>query len=164
MPTHDDLGRLVAWYGCFTTKNWGFDNKPPKWMVKIMENLIKMDDLGVPLFLETPISKCQNSRYRKAPFDSLGNDKSNNHLMSASFRDRRSNCGRWVDLKMMEIYRRLLSRSSLFLSKVFFFSAARFSSVDKVPQASRLCKVLVALNLLPSLNWYFIAKACRIAE
>ena len=26
-------------------------------MVKIMENLIKMDDLGVPLFLETPISK-----------------------------------------------------------------------------------------------------------
>ena len=29
--------------------------KPPKWMVKIMENLIKMDDLGVPLFLETPI-------------------------------------------------------------------------------------------------------------
>ena len=28
----------------------------PKWMVKIMENSIKMDDLGVPLFLETP--KC----------------------------------------------------------------------------------------------------------
>ncbi len=26
----------------------------PKWMVKIMENPIKMDDLGVPLFLETP--------------------------------------------------------------------------------------------------------------
>jgi len=24
-------------------------------MVKIMEHLIKMDDLGVPLFLETPI-------------------------------------------------------------------------------------------------------------
>ena len=23
--------------------------KPPKWMVKIMENPIKMDDLGVPL-------------------------------------------------------------------------------------------------------------------
>ena len=31
--------------------------KPPKWMVKIMENPIKMDDLGVPLFLETPILK-----------------------------------------------------------------------------------------------------------
>ena len=28
--------------------------KPPKWMVKIMENPIKMDDLGVPLFFETP--------------------------------------------------------------------------------------------------------------
>ena len=27
----------------------------PKWMVKIMENPIKMDDLGVPLFLETPL-------------------------------------------------------------------------------------------------------------
>ena len=29
------------------SKNWG---GPPKWMVKIMENPIKMDDLGVPLF------------------------------------------------------------------------------------------------------------------
>ena len=29
---------------------------PPKWMVKIMENPIKMDDLGVKtLFLETPM-------------------------------------------------------------------------------------------------------------
>ncbi len=31
---------------------------PPKWMVNIMENpikIIKMDDLGVPSFLETPI-------------------------------------------------------------------------------------------------------------
>ena len=26
----------------------------PKWMVYFMENPIKMDDLGVPLFLETP--------------------------------------------------------------------------------------------------------------
>ena len=30
--------------------------KPPKWMVKIMENPIKMDDLGVPPFSETSIS------------------------------------------------------------------------------------------------------------
>ena len=29
--------------------------KTPKWMVYFMENPIKMDDLGVPLFLETPI-------------------------------------------------------------------------------------------------------------
>ena len=29
---------------------------PQKWMVYFMENPIKMDDLGVPLFLETPIS------------------------------------------------------------------------------------------------------------
>ena len=27
----------------------------PNWMVKIMENPIKIDDLGVPLFSETPI-------------------------------------------------------------------------------------------------------------
>ena len=31
-------------------KNWG----TPKWMVKIMENPIKVDDLGVPLFSVTP--------------------------------------------------------------------------------------------------------------
>ena len=30
----------------------------PKWMVKIMENPIKIDDLGVPPFKETPI--CSN--------------------------------------------------------------------------------------------------------
>ena len=35
------------------SKNRG---KPPKWMVKIMETPIKMDDLGIPLFSETPIS------------------------------------------------------------------------------------------------------------
>ena len=36
----------------------------PKWMVKIMENPIKIDDLGVPrvpLFLETPIKNGYNS-------------------------------------------------------------------------------------------------------
>ena len=40
------------WYGCWT-KNRGV--YPPKWMVYFMENPIKMDDLGVFLFLETPI-------------------------------------------------------------------------------------------------------------
>ena len=37
----------------------------PKWMVKIMENPTKMDDLGVPLFLETPkccFSVCKTSQ------------------------------------------------------------------------------------------------------
>ena len=34
---------------------------PPKWMVKTMENPIKLDDLGEnPLFLETP--RCTNSQ------------------------------------------------------------------------------------------------------
>ncbi len=35
--------------GCWTKNRGGF--YPPKWMVKIRENLIKMDDLGVPIFL-----------------------------------------------------------------------------------------------------------------
>ena len=44
----------------FEKKNmWVFPKiggKPPKWMVKIRENPIKMDDLGgPPLFLETPM-------------------------------------------------------------------------------------------------------------
>ena len=41
---------FIYLYGCFQNRGG-----PPKWMVKIMENPIKMDDLGVPLFLETPI-------------------------------------------------------------------------------------------------------------
>ena len=40
---------LYAYLG--VSKNRG----TPKWMVNIMENPIKMDDLGAPLFLETPI-------------------------------------------------------------------------------------------------------------
>ena len=41
----------------FPVISWVFPKirgKNPKWMVKIMENPIKIDDLGVPLFLETP--------------------------------------------------------------------------------------------------------------
>ena len=38
--------------GMGVSKNRG----TPKWMVKITENPIKMDDLGVPLFLETSVS------------------------------------------------------------------------------------------------------------
>ena len=46
-------------YGC-QPKNRGF---PPKWMVKIIENPIKMDDLGgFPIFLETPICYLVQSR------------------------------------------------------------------------------------------------------
>ena len=44
---------------CSMSGIWVFPKirvKPPKWMVKMMENPIKMDDLGVPLFLKTPIS------------------------------------------------------------------------------------------------------------
>ena len=41
-------------YGKLTISNRG----TPKWMVKIMENPIKTDDLGVPLFSETPIWRC----------------------------------------------------------------------------------------------------------
>ena len=42
---------LFRAYGCFQK----IGGKPPKWKVKIMKNPIKIDDLGVTLFLETPI-------------------------------------------------------------------------------------------------------------
>ena len=35
----------------------------PKWLVYIMENPIKMDDLGVPLFLETPMYNLSSSGF-----------------------------------------------------------------------------------------------------
>ena len=41
----------AVWYR-WKSNNRGFS---PKWIVKIVENSIKMDDLGVPLFSETPI-------------------------------------------------------------------------------------------------------------
>ena len=42
------------------------NNGTPTWMVNIMENPIKMDDLGVPLFLET------SSRVNRFSLDKLG--------------------------------------------------------------------------------------------
>ena len=46
-------GKSMSYFELYmgVSKNRG----TPKWMVKIMEHPIKMDDLGVPLFLETPI-------------------------------------------------------------------------------------------------------------
>ena len=47
---------IVSWsknHDIVVSKNTG----TPKWMVYIMENPIQMDDLGVPLFLETPICR-----------------------------------------------------------------------------------------------------------
>ena len=37
----------------------------PKWMVKIREHSIKMDDLGIPQFFETPIYIYIYTRYIK---------------------------------------------------------------------------------------------------
>ena len=48
---HVQIYDFISLYGC-QPKNFG----TPKWMVKIVETPIKMDDLGgPPLFLETPI-------------------------------------------------------------------------------------------------------------
>ena len=44
---------IISYQDFGVSKNRG----TPKWMAKIMENPIKMDDLGVPLFSETSISK-----------------------------------------------------------------------------------------------------------
>ena len=48
--------------GCCTCNKMGVSKNrgTPKWMVKIMENPIKVDDLGVPLFSETSISMVGN--------------------------------------------------------------------------------------------------------
>ena len=40
-------------------------------MVKIMENPIKMDDLGVPLFLETPISRLESTCLHNSSFSEM---------------------------------------------------------------------------------------------
>ena len=45
---------LVVVFIAFNKQGYTLEN-PPKWMVYFMENPIKIDDLGVPLFLETPI-------------------------------------------------------------------------------------------------------------
>ncbi len=55
---------------------WVFPNigvvYPPKWMVYFMENPIKLDDLGVPLFLETPV--CQSDDGWQ--YEGKGNERS----------------------------------------------------------------------------------------
>ena len=55
--------RVATLCSSFSRENWSSQqmdvskNKGiPKWMVYIMENPIKMDDLGIPLFLQTPKS------------------------------------------------------------------------------------------------------------
>ena len=69
--------RLVRWLERLLPRQWTLGKKlhhtnsdvyiymlvsknrgTPKWMVKIMENPIKVDDLGVPLFSETSIYLC----------------------------------------------------------------------------------------------------------
>ena len=51
----DPLGVQLKSPGLFNSHMGVSKNRgTPKWMVKIMENPIKMDDLAVPLLLETP--------------------------------------------------------------------------------------------------------------
>ncbi len=47
-------------------KNRFFFN-PPKWMVKIMENPMKIHNLGVPLFLETTMCQDDVRNDKKRP-------------------------------------------------------------------------------------------------
>ncbi len=60
---------LKCFYLDVEPKIGGFST--PKWMLYFMENLIKMDDLGVPLFLETPIWSCGNLPFDQATLMSL---------------------------------------------------------------------------------------------
>ena len=53
--------------GVYQNLTWVFPKTrgTPKWMVKIMENPIKMDDLGVPLFSETPTCSKRKTKYER---------------------------------------------------------------------------------------------------
>ena len=53
------FGKKRGKTGCFQNRG------TPKWMVKIMENPIKTDDLGVPLFSETSIWKTGEEKLGK---------------------------------------------------------------------------------------------------
>ncbi len=48
------------------------NNGTPKWMVKIRETLLKWDDLGIPLFLETSIWWCQSWNAESPPEHCFG--------------------------------------------------------------------------------------------
>ena len=56
---HDDgevssyIDFIIILYHIYIYMGVSKNRGSPKWMVKIMENPIKRDDLGVPLFLET---------------------------------------------------------------------------------------------------------------
>ena len=54
----------------------------PKWMVKIMGKPIKMDDLGVPLFWETPICKGKKHHTRPLPPELEGFDRKDDPRIS----------------------------------------------------------------------------------
>ena len=55
------IGFMTLPYYMGVSKN----NGTPKWMVYFMENPIKIDDLGVPLYLETPICSCPLYKHHK---------------------------------------------------------------------------------------------------
>ena len=79
---------------------------PPKWMVKIMENPIKMDDLGVPLFLETPIYRFLGGGKVDMKTVTLNTITHQNHrFVSSKFSCR----------KLQEICKTLFEKSSLLL-------------------------------------------------
>ncbi len=99
-------------HGCWT-KNRGI--LPPKWMGKIMENPIKMDDLGVPLFLETPTywdSICQK----------VGDIKSTCSLILLSPQNSRNSMYRWLWGSFSKNYHQILKL------KLFAFIHAKFLS------------------------------------
>ena len=69
-------GILSLFLGVFHKQNMGVSKirGTPKWMVKIMENPIKIDDLGVPLFLETPICWLKIETVEGYPLGMIGQE------------------------------------------------------------------------------------------
>ena len=75
-------------HGCFQK----LGDFPPKWMVKIMENLIKMDNLGVPVFLETPtcLFECSKDESETLPLPKKNSIRSDSaRILEQSHRPKR---------------------------------------------------------------------------
>ena len=83
-----------------TRKQWkdmGASNnrgKTPKWMVKIMENPIKMDEFGVPYFWKHPYGNWHFDAFRRESSDSPDSPDSPSHS-SLNLEETHGRFSRW---------------------------------------------------------------------
>ncbi len=74
-PLSDEMKFIRVQYGCFQKRG------TPKWMIKIMENTIRMDDLGAkkPIFGNTHIYPYLNNDWKRALLK-LGHSNMHDHM------------------------------------------------------------------------------------